>query len=101
MVRNPFRRIRLVYRRSSPLLKCVVIGCILLAIITLLTIGGFIQNAKDREEAARKQAAEKERENAQLEEDLQQQGTIEWIIKIAREKLGLLPEDSELIIPQR
>lgn len=97
MVKNPFRRIRLVYRRSSPLLKCVVIGCIVLAIGALLTIGTFIQKAKDREEAARAEAARIEQENAQLEENLEQVGSIDWVEKTAREEKGLLPDGSEVI----
>lgn len=99
--RSPFHRIRLVYRRSSPLLKCVVLSCIVLALVALLVIRGTIQDVRQEREAKRAEAAKKEQENAQLEENISQQGTNEWFEKIARDELGFLPEGSEIITPER
>ena len=60
---NPFRRIRLVYRRSSLLTKCVVLATLAVttAVLLALTIG--IRSAKAAEEASRSQAAALEQEN--------------------------------------
>ena len=94
-------RIRFIYRRSSPLLKCVVLTCIVLALVALLVIGAAIQQTRAAKEADRARAAQIEQENAKIEEMNSQKGTIEWIRKIARDKLGLLPEGAEIITPQQ
>ena len=97
MIQNPFRRIRLVYRRSSPLLKCVVAGCIVLAVITLLVIRSAILKEREREEINRARAARQEQENARLEAIMEQEGSVEWNETIAREELDMLPGGSEVI----
>ena len=97
---NPFRRVRLVFRRSSPLLKCVVLTCIVLAIVALLVIGAAIRKTQDAREADRARAAQKEQQNAQMEQINAQKGTIEWVKRIAQDKLGLLPEGAEIITPE-
>lgn len=94
---NPFRRIRLVYKRSSPLLKCVVLSCIVLALVALLVIRGAILQVREEKEEQRAQAAQLEQENAKLKEDLTWMDTIDGIKRIAQEKLGLLPSGSEII----
>lgn len=97
---NPFSRIRLVYRRSSPLLKCVVLGCIVLALVALLVIRAQILQAQEIKEAERAEAAQLEQENAQLEENIAQKGTREGIMQFAQDHLGLLPPGSEIIVPE-
>ena len=99
--RNPLKRIRLVYRRSSPLLKGIVLGCIVLAIVALLCIGGAIAQTREKREAERARAAQLEQENQKLSEDISQMGTIEGILRIAQERLGLLPEGAQIITPQQ
>ena len=47
--RNPFSRIRLVCRRSSPLTKCVVLTAIVLSTIALLALRGAILETKEKE----------------------------------------------------
>ena len=79
---NPFRRVRLVFRHSSPLLKCVVLTCIVLAIVALLVIGSAIRKTQAAREADRARAAQMEQENAQMEKINAQKGTIEWIKQI-------------------
>ena len=52
--RNPFQRIRLVYRRSSTLVKCVAMATLELCTAALLTLRYAIVAAEERAEAARK-----------------------------------------------
>lgn len=98
--RKLFHRIRLVYRRSSTLLKCVVLASIVLSAVALFTIRASILNAKQEEEALRAQAAELEQENSQLAENISQLGTIESIRYIAMHELGLVDPESEFFIPK-
>ena len=55
---------------------------------------------KEKEDALRQKAAQLEQENQQLEEDISLLGSIESVMRIAQEKLGLMPPDSEIIVPQ-
>ena len=97
--RNLFRRIRLVYRRSSPLLKCVVLACIILCTVALFVIRAAILDTRAEEERLRNYAAYLEQQNEQVAEDMAQLGTIEGIRQIAMRELGLVDPDAEFFIP--
>ena len=83
-------RIRLVYRHSPLLLKCAVLVTIVLstAALTILRVG--INQYQDQTAWSRAQAAQLEQENQQLEENIQQLGTVESVKRIAQEELGLV-----------
>ena len=97
--KNPFRRIRLVYRRSSTLLKCVVLATIVLATVALLTIRFSIQQTKQQAEQDRVLAAQLEQENRELTENIAMAGTVESIKRIATEELDLVDPEAEFFIP--
>lgn len=97
--RNLFHRIHLVYRRSSLLLKCVVLVCIILSAIALFAIRSSILDAREEAERLRAHAAYLEQQNEQLAEDISQLGTIEGIRQIAMRELGLVDPGSEFFIP--
>jgi len=97
--KNPFSRIRLVYRRSSPLLKCVVLAAIVLATVALLTLHGSIRQYRQQTEQLRTQAARLEEENRQLQEYIAEVGTIQSIKRIAKEELDLIDPDAEFFYP--
>ena len=96
---NPFKKIRVVYRRSSTKLKCVVLATILLSGVSLVALRfAIVKNREDREEM-RAQAAAMEQENQQLEKDISQMGTIEGIKRIAQQELGLVDPQSQFFTP--
>lgn len=94
-----FHRFRLVYRRSSTLVKCVVLVSIVLSAAALFAIRASILNAKQEKEDLRAQAAVLEQENSQLAKNISQLGTIESIRYIAMHELGLVDPKSEFFIP--
>ena len=96
---NPFSRIRLVYRRSSPLLKCVVLAAIVLATAALLTIHFSIRQTRQQTDALRAQAARLEQENRELKEYIAQAGTVQSIKRIAMEELDLVDPEAEFFYP--
>ena len=91
---NPFSRIRLVYRRSSLLLKCVVLVAILLSTAALLTIRYSIRSSQQELEQLRNQAARLEQENQQLDQQTGELGTVDSIKQIAQEELDLVDPDA-------
>lgn len=100
-LKNLLSRVRLVYRRSSPLLKCVVAATLVVTIVALLVIRGAILEYQSRTDELRKEAAGLEAQNQQLEKDMGQQNTVEGILKIAKEMLGLVDPDSVILTPEQ
>ena len=99
-VNNPFRRIRLVYHRSSTLLKCVVLTAIVLSTAVLVTLRFTIQDFQARQQVLAQQAAQLEQENRLLTQNIAELGTVESVKRIAREELGLVDPDTEFFIPE-
>lgn len=96
---NPLHRIKLVYRRSSTLLKCVVLAAIVLSIAALITLRISLVETQEQKQALRNQAAQLEADNKELKEDISQVGSQEGIEKIAQEELGLVKPDSSFFTP--
>lgn len=92
--RNLFSRIRLVYRRSSTLLKCVVLTAIVLSTVCLIALRGAILETRRKTDELRIQAAELEQRNRRLERYIAGIGTVEGIKNIAADKLGLVDPDT-------
>ena len=93
-------RIRLVYQPSSLLLKCMLVAMVVLATVALLALRGSILQTQRSTDELRKEAAAYESENQQLQEDMGLQNTVAGILKIAKEKLGLVDPDSVIFEPE-
>ena len=92
-------RIRLVYRPSGLLLKCIVAAMLVLATVALLAIRADLSDTRNQTDTLRQEAAALEAENQQLQEDMGLQNTVGGILKIAKEKLGLVDPDSVIFEP--
>ena len=97
--KKPFSNIRLVYLRSSPLLKCVVLVTLIAttAVLLMLTLG--IRNARAEAAADRARAEELLPENRDLQNKLDNLGTVEGDKALAEEYLGLVDPDTVVITP--
>lgn len=98
--RNPFTAVKLVYRRSRTLTKIVVLVAVVLSMAALLTLHSAIRTTEHSAEDLRFQAAQLEQENSRLEQYINELGTVQGIIRIAQEKLGLIDPDSVIIQPE-
>ena len=94
-----FKHIRIVYTRSSVLLKCVVLTALLVSTAALLTLRGLHMQELARQEQLRAQAAELEQDNHRLTENISQLGTLQGIRRIAGEELGLVDPDTIIFVP--
>ena len=72
----------------------------MLSLVTLVMLSVNLAAAKKDAEDLRKQAMALELENSRLEEYIQELGTMDAIIRIAQEKLGLVDPDSIVIQPE-
>lgn len=99
MAKSIFGRFRLVYRRSSNVLKLVVLVTIVLCTVTLTALAIKTSDAKSEAQALRKEAAHLEADNQLVKEKISLLGTVQSTIRIAMEQLGLVEPDSIIFEP--
>lgn len=97
---NPLRRIRLVYRHSPIMLKCVLLGMLLVGALTLMALQFSLLEAKQQTEDLRNQAATLEQENQALEHSISQLGTVQSVTELAEKLLGLVDPDTVIFQPE-
>lgn len=97
--KNPFSHIRLIYRRSSTLTKCVVLVAIVLSTLALVALRISIQTEQGQQEKLQLQAAQLEQENYELTRNIAELGTVESVKRIATLQLGLVDPDSQFFTP--
>lgn len=97
---NPFSRIRLVYRRSPTILKCLLLGMLLVGTLALMVLRFSLLEAKEKAEDLRNQAAVLEQENRELERSISQLGTVQSDTELAEKLLGLVDPDTVIFQPE-
>ena len=97
--KNPFSHIRLIYRRSSTLVKCVVLAAIVLSTVALITLRISIRAEQKKQEQLYLQQAQLEQENYELTRNIAELGTVESVKRIATLQLGLVDPDSQFFTP--
>lgn len=97
--KRPRRKIHLVYRRSSALLKCTVLVSVLLSTLALITLRASISEQQARAADLRQKAAQLRQQNVTLEQSIQELGTTKSVRRIAGEKLGLVDPNTTFFYP--
>ena len=98
--RNPLSRIRLVYRRSPTMLKCLLLGMLLVGTLALTVLRFSLLETKQETEDLRNQAAQLEQENLELERSISQLGTVQSVTELAGKLLGLVDPDTVIFQPE-
>ena len=98
-MRNPFHKIKLVYQRSSLLLKLLVLVTILVSTAALLALRSSIGAYRQQTRVLQLQAAMLQEENQELAEKIAALGSKSSIRRIATEELGLVDPDAQFFIP--
>lgn len=99
-IRKFLSSIRLVYKKTSTLTKIVVSTALVLSMAALLMLRGAIDATRKDTEDLRQQAIALEQERSKLEQYEKEKGTIQEVIRIAMERLGLVEPDSVVIQPE-
>ena len=99
MKKNPFSHIRLVYRRSSVLVKSVVLATLVLSVLALVILRISIQSHKAQQAELEYKAARLEQENRTLAKHIAELGTVESIKRIATIELNYVDGDSQFFTP--
>ena len=90
------RKYRFVLKKSSTFVKAVILVTILLSTIALITLHATIEQKNSEYEDLRLQAGALEENNENLNQQLGEMSTLEGIIRIAMEKLGLVLPDTTI-----
>lgn len=90
------RKYRLVFRKTSPLVKAAILAAVLLCTVALVTLHASIQQSRSQYEAMRQQAAALEENNQNMVYQIDDMGSLESVIRIAMERLGLVLPDTTI-----
>lgn len=94
------RKYRVVYKKSSPLVRILILLAVLFSTITLVTLHATIQQSRSQYEAMRQHAAVLEESNQDIIHRIDEMGTLESVIQIAMERLGLVLPDTTIFDPE-
>lgn len=86
--------LRLVFGKSGILLKTVVTTALALSTLVLLTLRVNTWRAEDRIQELKVRAAILEMENAKLQQQVDELGTVDSVREIAARELGLVDPDT-------
>lgn len=95
-----FSRIQLVKRRSKKLTVVMIVIAIVLSMGALTALHLSKTALENHTADLRDKAAHLEAENAELEEDIKQVDSVQGLVEIAEEELGLVQPDTIFFKPE-
>ena len=96
---NPFQSIKLVYHRSSPRLKILVLVMLLVSAAALLALRVALVNYRQQNLVLQSQVIALQEKVQELEANIADLGSKESIRRIAIEELGLVDPDAQFFVP--
>ena len=94
------RRVKIVFCKSNTLTKTAVLCAAVLSIVALLALSLSIGVAEKSTAELTEQAARLEQENEDLEEKIDDLGSVDSVQQIAEDELGLVDPDTVVIDPE-
>lgn len=91
------RKVKVVVRRSPPLLKIVLILLIVFSMAALIALGWVRGSIQAQTDALRDEAAALEQEKSDLNEKIGDLGSVQSVKDIAEEELGLVDPNTVII----
>ena len=98
--KNPVKSVKVILRPSSPLLKIVVIALIVFSMAALIALRWVRNSIRTQTENMRGEAAAVEQANSDLQEKIDDLGSVQSVADIAREELGLVDPNTVIITPE-
>ena len=99
MAVNRKKRYRLVFVRTKPVVKLLILLAVVLSTVALVALRANIEEGKSRYEAMRQYAITVEGDNQELDQRIKELGTIDSALRIAMEELGLVLPDAFVMTP--
>lgn len=97
---NTKPKVKIRLRKSSPVVKIALIAVLVISIVALLMLRSALLDTRKQTEELRQEAAGMEQSIEKLRQDLEDLGTIEGIVRLAKEKLGLIEPGSVVVSPE-
>ena len=98
--KNPLKNVKIVVRSSPPALKIVLIVLIVLSMAALWTLRWVHNGILEEMQNLKDEAAAVEHANSELDQRLEDPDSVQNILDIAKEELGMVDPDTILIEPQ-
>ena len=99
-IKEKLKLIKLRLRPSPRSTKIMLIVAILFAMTALIALRMAITDLNNREEDLRQKAAVLEQDNKDLQENIGILGSVQSIIQIARDELGLVDPNTVILEPE-
>lgn len=99
MAQKKRSNVRIRFAHGSPLLKVLLIIMIVVCTVSLLTLRAAIADVEAETDFLRKQAAQIEKENHNLAQNIAQIGTVQGIKRIASQMLDLVEDGANFFTP--
>ena len=98
--KNPLKNVKVITRPSPPALKIALIVLIILSMAALLALRLVHNGIQEEIQNLKDEAADYEHANSVLDEKMKDPESVDNIMDIAKEELGLVDPDTILIDPQ-
>lgn len=95
------KRVRIVFRRTTPMTRTVILSAIALSMAAVLIVQLSIGAERARAEELKQQAAQLEQDNDRLEENIGDLGSADSVEQIAKDELGMVDPDTVVVTPQK
>ncbi|MGN1016518.1 MAG: septum formation initiator family protein [Faecousia sp.] len=99
--KQPKPSLQVVVRSSSPALKIAVTVLIVFSMAALAALAWVRGSIRGQVESLRQEAAAIEQENRELQEKIDNLGSVQSVQDIAREELGLVDPNTVMIQPEQ
>ena len=94
---NPLKKFKLVYHRSSPVVKIAAVVAIVFSMLAITALT-WVRGSVEREtELLRQEAARLEQDNNALEAKIAILGSVQGVRQLAEEELGLVDPGTVII----
>jgi cell division protein FtsB len=93
------RKIKLVVRPSSAVLKIALVALIVFSMAALISLSWVRQSILAKTEAMRQESAALVQENAELRDKITELGTVQSVQDIAQAELGMVDPNTVVIVP--
>ena len=94
------KRIKLILRKTSPVTKAAIVSAAILSLVAVVALYGTIDQLQNQYDDLRNEAMALESGNTALQDRIDDLGSMESIIRIAMEELGLTFPDSMIFAPK-
>jgi len=97
---TPLKHVKVEVRPASNILKIILIALIVFSIVALAALRWVHNGIRDEIDELKGEASGLEHANAELEQKMEDLGSVQSIQDIAKEELGLVDPDTILIDPE-